>query len=34
MYRKDPSVDFSKIKTYAWVRAQKAKRNGAPGKNE
>jgi hypothetical protein len=30
--QKDPSVDFSKIKTYAWVRAQKEKGTARPGR--
>lgn len=30
--QKDPSVDFSKIKTYAWVRAEKEKGTARPGK--
>jgi hypothetical protein len=30
--QKDPSVDFSKIKTYAWVKAEKQKGTSRPGK--
>ena len=29
---KDPSVDFSKIKTYAWVKAEKEKGTARPGR--
>ena len=30
--QKDESVDFSKIKTYAWVKAEKQKGTARPGK--